>query len=174
MNKPYNFFRKLVNSTPIMTLFGVLLGGILTGLYSYKTQQLLIEHQENIFKDSYAIEKNKELRKDLNDFIDYLSFVILPENDELKYRETLRKMQATSLKISLLEDLNIGINCYSLTDEIRIAFDGGKLTKNKGNEIIKKWIISVKTEMKVGDYTIDDRQLEKDLIQMFLNTKLCK
>ena len=60
----------LLNSNTFSALIGVVIGGLITGYFSYKTQFLTIENQKQEFKNQYLIKKNENLTVLLTDYFD--------------------------------------------------------------------------------------------------------
>lgn len=171
MDKIIRIFSKIFGNSAFMALCGVVVGGLITGYYSYKTQMSIITAQENQFKSAYMIEKNKAIKEDIKYFINDLSFVITSSNGiNINKRDSIeQRMISTSLRIMLLEDYMIGTQCFKLSNAIHTAFKSNTVDDVAVGKILLDWTISIKSEMKKVDYTIDEKSLERDLLMLMLN-----
>ena len=153
-----------------MGLLGVIVGGVMTGYFSYKTQILSLDAHDREFKVNYQIEKNKTLRNDIQNYITNLSSLITVKDFDSTGRDSLlRNMNIISLKIALLQDYSIGSKSSHLTTVISDALQKKNLNDTTFNNAITEWMIAIKSEMKLNDYTVDNDVLEKDLLQFIIN-----
>ena len=110
---------RFIESNVFSALIGVLIGGLITGYISFKTQDILIENQNNKFKNQYLINKNIELKSYLNEYLEHLFILTSSEAEETEKRKnTLQRMSVISTKISLLNNPEIGLKCTRLTNEL--------------------------------------------------------
>ena len=162
----------LTNST-LMTVVGVIFGGLITGYFTYITQKSILDNQREQFNTQYRIERNKQLRTELSLFVNNLSDVTYVEMSKQQKDLLLGKMMSSSVRIILLEDLQIGQQCFDITTELKEIFDKKKDINNSNlNEIIAKWIVSVKSQMKLIDYSVDDKAINSDLMSALLFSSL--
>jgi predicted transcriptional regulator len=156
-----------------MTLVGVIFGGLITGYFTYITQKSILDNQIEQFKTEYRIERNRQLRTELSTFVNDLSDVINIEKDKQERDKVLGRMMSSSMRIILLEDAQIGQQCFDITIELKEIFEGKKQI-NDGNfqEIISKWIVSIKSQMKLIDYSVDEKAIQSDILSVFLNSQL--
>ncbi len=165
------FIKTILSNSTIMTLVGVICGGFITGYFTYITQKSILDNQEEQFKTQYRIERNKQLRSELSTFVNDLSDVIniqmLPEDRD----KIIAKMMSSSVRIILLEDAEIGQKCFSITTELKEIFEGKKSADDSNfYELVSNWIISIKAQMKIVDYSIDDKAIQSDILSLWLNS----
>ena len=165
--------RKIFDITAIMTLIGVIVGGLITGYFANKSQIELLEFQKQQFLNEYKISKNAEIKADVENYIENLSELLLNgEKMNKKEQDSLFSlMYSNSLKMSLLRDITIGSNSLKLTIELRKNVDKINQHDSTTHQLISDWITSVKTEMLMTDYGIDNKEITTDLIQIMLNKK---
>ena len=164
---------KIFDNTAIMTLIGVIVGGLITGYFANKSQKELLEFQKQQFLNEYKINKNKEIKVDVENYIDNLSELLLNgEKMNRKEQDSLFSlMYSNSIKMSLLRDITIGSNSLNLTIELRKNVDKINQHDSIKHQLISHWITSVKTEMLISDYGIDNKEITSDLIQIMMNKK---
>ena len=160
------------NFTALFALLGVIIGGLITGYFANKSHSELLEYQKEQFLNEHKINKNQDIRKEVEEFIDDLStLLIIEDNLTQKEKDNLySRMYSNSLKMSLLRDLSIGSNSLDLTLELRGK--PGKINSHDTitHKLIRDWIMAVKSEMLLSDYSIDKSELANDLIQIMLNS----
>ncbi|WP_203296743.1 hypothetical protein [Luteirhabdus pelagi] len=165
--------RKIFDLTAIMTLLGVIVGGLITGFFANKSQKELLEFQKEQFLNEYRISKNSEIKNGVENYIDNLTELLINgENMNEKEQDSLFSlMYSNSIKMSLLRDISIGSNSLNLTLELRKNRDKINQHDSITHSLIGDWITSVKTEMLMSDYGIDKKEITEDLIQVMLNKK---
>ena len=170
---------KLLKNTSFMTLIGVMVGGLITGVFNYANQKSLIEFQDRQFKIDHFKRKNESLKKQIDFFVEDLSQILL--NSKLQKNENSRdsifsEMFSSAMKITLLEDYKIGNECLNLTSAIKETFDKGAQFRDteKDSKLILNWAMAIKTEMKLADYSINDESFEKDMIGLLLKEQFSK
>lgn len=165
------FIKTILSNSTIMTLVGVICGGLITGYFTYITQKSILDNQEEQFKTQYRIERNKQLKSELSAFVNDLSDVIniqmLPEDRD----KIIAKMMSSSVRIILLEDAEIGHKCFSITTELKEIYEGKKSADDSNfQELFLNWIISIKAQMKIVDYSVDDKAIQSDILSLWLNS----
>jgi hypothetical protein len=167
------FIKNIVTNSTIMALVGVICGGLITGYFTYITQKSILDNQEEQFKTQYRIERNKQLRTELSAFVNDISDVINIPMDTEDRDKVFAKMMSSSVRIILLEDAEIGQQCLSLTTELKAILDRKTPADNsKFYELVSNWIISIKAQMKLIDYSVDDKSIQSDILSLWLNSNL--
>lgn len=151
-----------------LALIGVIVGGLITGYFSYQTQQSIIDAQHRQFTSNYLLEKNNILKKDVASFSDCLALIMGGNNSKIEVDSIIASMLSISLRIILTEDFNIGSKCWDLTTSIKEASENGKFNEVNFKNKVFEWVLAVKAEMKIVDYSIDENALERDLQQLIL------
>jgi len=153
--KKQKIITNLLNSNTFSALIGVVIGGLITGYISYKTQNLLIESQKNEFKNQYLIKKNDELKTYLNEYIENLFIITQSEAEETAKREiVLNRMSVISTKISLLNNPTIGVKCSKLNNELehyinnRVSSDNAEKAKSELLDYILNELEKLELEIK--------------------------
>lgn len=132
----YNIFK----SNGFSALIGVLVGSLITGVISLKTQDKLIENQNNEFKNHYLIKKNDDLKELLDEYLENLFLLTSSEAEENEKRKILiNRMSVISTKISLLNNPQIGLKCSNLTNELE-TYINTKISAEKA-EIAKSELL---------------------------------
>jgi len=65
--------------------------------------------------------------------------------------------------------MNVGTQCIELVDQFKAISENKAVDKAKINKSIIKWFISIKSAMKIVDYSVDESTFEKDIYQFLLN-----
>lgn len=155
-----------------MTLLGVIIGGIISSYISYLNQESLLKNQNANFVKEYKIKKNNEMKKEVTEYVNYLSELIVNQQklSQAEKDKIITKMYSNSLKMMMLRDISIGGNSYDLT--LKLKEKSNEKDCNICDSITKKlvsdWIISVKTEMLKNEYQIDNTELKYDILKKIL------
>lgn len=161
------------NVTAIMTLIGVIIGGLITGYFSNKSQKELLEFQKKQFINEYRIDKNNRLQVEIEEYVDNLSKIIF-YGDKFKANQQdsiLSIMYSNSLNMTLLRDLKIGSNSMNLTIELKKNIEKPFKNDSAIQKLIGDWIVSIKSEMAINDYSIDKSELASDILKNILLDK---
>lgn len=165
-NKKINYF------TPIMTLLGVIIGGIISSYMSYLNQESLLKNQNENFVKEYKINKNNEMKKEVTEYVNYLSELIVNQEklSQTEKDKIITKMYSNSLKMMMLRDVSIGTNSYDLTLKLKEKSNIEKcsICDSITKKLVSDWIISVKTEMLKNEYQIDNTELKYDVLKKLL------
>ena len=171
-NQKYNLF------ISIMTLAGVIVGALITGFFTIKSQKLAIEAMDKKTAIEYSIAKNELLITYVEDFInETVNFLTLVSSKDVN-QDTLNQkyysLIGVSLKILAISDFNIGKESVVLVARLSVLMDKQAVNDLEIEDIkefiepLIKWTIAVKAEMKIADYTVNDKELEKDLYRYFI------
>ena len=161
--------KNLLNNSAVMALFGVIVGGLITGYFSYQSQEANIKAQQEQFRINYYIEKNKGLRAELSKYIDGIGFLLTHCCDEVDRTQQLTDMMSCSIRISILYNKEIGSSCIDLTQKMKVSLKDLKYDSEKANKAVEKWNISIADEMEQMDISVSTNTDKKVL--EFLNSK---
>lgn len=169
-------FSKLI--IPILTLFGVIIGSVITGYFAIKTQKTNIESNESKNALEYSISKNKILIQHIENFIDETIELLKLTSSNNSDKELLSKkyfeLLGTSLKITTVSDFNIGKESTLLSGKLFKMVSHRENINEKDIEAtiesLVKWTITVKAEMKIIDYSVNKEEMEKDFYRLFITT----
>ena len=80
-------------------------------------------------------------------------------------------MANCSIKMTLLEDQDIGTSSLALTNQINQIYKGEKVDDDEIKKVLEEWMVSVKDGMKKIEYRIGSSDFKMELIeQLFLKT----
>lgn len=170
LSKMYDTYIRVLNHSATMAIIGVLTGGLITGYFNLKTQEAILFAQHRQFKDTYLLEKNNILKKDVAVFVDKLSRLIVEDKSKIEMDSLISIMVSISLKISLTEDYVIGGKCLDLTSSLRNAYVNGQVNDPNFQIKINEWMKAVGIEMKSVDYSIDEDAVNKHMKQALLGS----
>ena len=172
MKRITQFFTNIFKNVAFMTLLGVVIGGFISGYFANKSQLMILDSQKQEFILNYQIERSNELKEQLELFIDNLSKIISPtEKDKTQYKTTIKGMANCSIKMTLLEDQDIGTSSLALTNQINQIYKGEKVDDDEIKKVLEEWMVSVKDGMKKIEYRIGSSDFKMELIeQLFLKT----
>jgi len=153
------------NNGAMMALFGVIIGGLITGFFSYKTQEANIKAQQDQFKINYYIEKNKGLKNELSKYIDGIGYLLSHCCDDIDKSQQLSDMMACSIRISVLYNKEIGNSCIDLTNEMRVSFKDLKYDSKKAEIAISNWNTSINKEMELMDIAVNNN-IDKEIFEI--------
>jgi hypothetical protein len=169
MKKIIQIFSNIFKNVAFMTLLGVVIGGFISGYFANKSQLMILNSQKQEFILKYQIERNNELKEQLELFIDNLSKIISPtEKDHTQYKTTINAMANCSIKMTLLEDQDIGTSSLALTNQINQIYKGEKIDDAEISKVMEEWMVSVKDGMKKIEYRIGSSDFKIDLLKQLL------
>lgn len=166
MEKIVQIFSNIFKNTAFMTLVGVVIGGLISGYFTNKSQLALLESQKQEYILNYKIDRNNELKEQLELYIDNLSKIISPTDSENnQYKTAINKMANCSIKMMLLEDQDIGKSSLALTNQIDQIYKGENIDDDEINKVLEEWMISVNNGMKKIEYSVGSADLKLELLE---------
>jgi hypothetical protein len=168
------------NNSIISTLIGVLLGALIAGFFSLKTQQIENEQQMELFGKQQTIAERSELKSALSEYtnviVSYMQLIDDPNIDSIKIREFDKRSFNVAFKLSLFTNIDLGSKSFEI-NTLAIELLKKKLTNSiETDELevftdkISDWVISAKVELKYLEYSANPDNLEKDLLRLLINS----
>ena len=153
---------RIFNNSTFSALIGVVLGGLITGYFSFKTQKISNENQNKVFFKQHLVKRNEQLNMFLKDFFDtFYTFNTLENHDAVGINLLLNKMKNISINISLLNNSKIGLLCSDFTDELEIFSNNNSPDKSKIDYAKSKLISEILYQKAKIDQVIFKQTSEK-------------
>ena len=176
--KPKNSDFRIAMISGSCAIFGVLMGALITGYFSTKSQSIIAQQQTAALSRQIVQGERQELKKALSDYAEVITdYYQLVSNEKLSSKEIDRfakKAYVAAFYITIVISMDLGQKTFEMNQvffENLQAKTANKYSKNLEAKVITKfteWILIAKGELKLLEYTVSPENLSTDLLRLLL------